>query len=304
MDDPTHLTPDTVLLKPKVSDRDTLVELMLERLAASHGLTHQAELSVDSIIESLRERAPTTPFVEGGFACPHVRLEGFDGLALCFAVLDEPIQWTPDTEPVDLVTMLVAPANRPTVCLQVLAQLARLAQDVEGRAYMKSQTSATQLCGWLKPRLFEDVLVIAQDIMRLPLGTIEQDTRISDLTIRMAHYNLDAVGIQDSTGKLIGEITADRLFTQGMPAFFQQLKSVSFIAEFDPFEAYFEDSAPKLAKDVMTTDFSALPPTATLLEVVFELAVKKHPKVYVVDEDHILLGVIDRIRVIDRILNV
>ncbi|MCA9546301.1 MAG: CBS domain-containing protein, partial [Myxococcales bacterium] len=95
----------------------------------------------------------------------------------------------------------------------------------------------------------------------------------------------------------------DDLFTLGMPDFFRQLKSVSFIAEFDPFEKYFSKEAHLKARDVMTKDVAKVPPTATILEIVHLLSVHRYPKVFVVDEADRLLGVIDRIRVVDRLLN-
>jgi CBS domain-containing protein len=55
--------------------------------------------------------------------------------------------------------------------------------------------------------------------------------------------------------------------------------------------------------DVMTLPDAIVPPDATILEVVFLLSVKGHPKVYVVDDDRRLLGVIDRIRVLARIFD-
>ena len=54
--------------------------------------------------------------------------------------------------------------------------------------------------------------------------------------------------------------------------------------------------------DVLEPEFSAVPPEATVLEVVFELSVKNRTKVFVV-EDGRLIGVVDRIRVLDRILS-
>ena len=55
-------------------------------------------------------------------------------------------------------------------------------------------------------------------------------------------------------------------------------------------------------RDVLETDCAALPPDATILEIVFELSVKGHTKVFVVENER-LVGVVDRIRVLDRILS-
>jgi CBS domain-containing protein len=53
----------------------------------------------------------------------------------------------------------------------------------------------------------------------------------------------------------------------------------------------------------MRTDYAALPESATLLEIVFELAIRRHVKVYVV-RDGKRIGIIDRSQVLDRVINI
>lgn len=138
--------------------------------------------------------------------------------------------------------------------------------------------------------------------MRQPRVFITTDTPLKQVTQKMHELYLDAMGIVDKDHKLVGEITTDRLLTLGIPDFFTQLKSVSFINEYDPFEKYFEKEAHQTAADVMSTKYAAVEEDATLLEVVFHLAVQRHAKCHVV-RDGVLVGVIDRIVVLDRILN-
>jgi CBS-domain-containing membrane protein len=119
----------------------------------------------------------------------------------------------------------------------------------------------------------------------------------------MLEHSLSAVPVAGSDGQIVGEITCDILFRYGLPDFFTRLKSVAFIREFDPFEKYFEKEADSVAGDVMSDHPAVMPPTATLLEIVFALAVEKHMNVYIVAENGALVGVIDRAAVLDRILN-
>jgi hypothetical protein len=53
----------------------------------------------------------------------------------------------------------------------------------------------------------------------------------------------------------------------------------------------------------MSTDVAALPPSATLIEVIFQLSVKKRLKVFITKPDGTLMGVIDRLAVLDRAIN-
>ena len=162
----------------------------------------------------------------------------------------------------------------------------------------------TALATWLDRRLREEEgPLCAVDVMRASLDRIGPEMPVPELARRMAAHRLDAAGVTDDERRLLGIVTADDLFTLGMPDFFKQLKSVAFIAEFDPFEKYFQHEASLTARDVMRPTPATVGPDATILEVVFLLAVQGHPKVFVVDAQRRLLGVIDRIRVLDRILN-
>jgi CBS domain-containing protein len=46
-----------------------------------------------------------------------------------------------------------------------------------------------------------------------------------------------------------------------------------------------------------------VPPSATLIEVIFLLSVKRYLKVFVTNPEGKLLGVIDRLAVLDRAIN-
>lgn len=262
-----------------------------------------ASLTVDKIIQATEEReiGRSTQFGKG-FALPHARLPGVKGPRICVATLAEPVDY--NGEPVSLAILLIGPQERPGIMLQTLSAIARLIRDPKTRDVIERANDAVTLSAWLTAHLQEeDGLITAVDVMRPSLGRVRPDMPVPSLVRAMAALNLDAAGITDDAGTLVGQITADNLFTLGMPDFFRQLKSVAFIAEFDPFEKYFEREATLTVADVMTPPVAIVAPAATILEIVFMLSVKGHPKVYVVDERNHLLGVIDRIRVLDRIFD-
>lgn len=298
---PVPLDPERVLIGLRVTDRADLLRQMATALLNAPGL--DAGLTVDTIVQATEEREieRSTQFAPG-FALPHARLPGVIGPRICVATLAEPVDY--NGEPVDLVILLIGPQERPGVMLQTLSAIARLVRDPRSRDVIERANDAVTLAAWLTTHLQEeDGLITAVDVMRASLGRVRPDMPVPSLVRAMAALNLDAAGITDDAGKLVGQITADDLFTLGMPDFFHQLKSVAFIAEFDPFEKYFERESTLTVADVMTPPTATVPPQATILEIVFLLSVKGHPKVYVIDERQHLLGVIDRIRVLDRIFD-
>jgi CBS domain-containing protein len=118
----------------------------------------------------------------------------------------------------------------------------------------------------------------------------------------MSQTETDAVAVRDADDRVIGEVSCDLLLRKGVPPFFSQLPSVAFARNFDPFDRYFADEAHSTAGDLMTTDYAAVEEDATLMEIVYLLAVRGYPKVYVLC-DHRQVGVIDRALVLDRIFN-
>ncbi|MEZ4475041.1 MAG: PTS sugar transporter subunit IIA [bacterium] len=295
------LDPRRVLLGVRAPDRQALLLQMANALLTAPGMPHA--VGPQALVEALMERADGDNFmVDEGIVVPHARLPGVLGPRICLATLAEPLPWEGDVARV--VVLIVGPPSRPGALLQVMGRLARLLIDPANRARVEQATDPVALATWLQSTVREeDAPILAEDIMRPSHGRFHPDLPLPSLTQMMAEMNLDAAGITDADRRLVGQVTADDLFTHGIPDFFRQLKSVSFIAEFDPFEKYFEKDHDLLVKDIMNQQLATCGPHATALEVVFLLSVKRFPKVYVVDAERRLLGVIDRIRVLDRIFN-
>jgi CBS domain-containing protein/mannitol/fructose-specific phosphotransferase system IIA component (Ntr-type) len=236
-----------------------------------------------------------------GFVALHARVQDVDAIRIALATVRTPMAWT-DGREVKIIVLAVAPRERPVQSLRLFAQLERLLDDPAARAWIEQSTNPEALAPWFDARVREeDGPLTARDVMRPALGKYRPTMTVPQLTQTMARTGMDAVGITNEDRHMVGVVTANDLFTLGLPDFLRQLESVSFLADLDPFEKYFAREQHLTARDVMRSDYAALPPDATILEVVFQLAVKDQPKVFVV-RDKELVGVIDRIRVIDRIL--
>jgi len=148
-----------------------------------------------------------------------------------------------------------------------------------------------------------DKSIIARDIMRPPRFSVQECDAISKCSHLMSVNSLQAVPVVDDQRRILGEITVDRLFRYGLPDFFSQLKSVSFIAEFDPFEKYFEDERNMLARDMMIPSARLVPLDHTIMEIVFDLTIKPYNKLYVVDQDERWVGTIDKSTLLDNVIN-
>ena len=115
--------PELALAKLPLARREDVVRLLAERLV-EEGRANDAGRLVQEILA--REEVETTG-VGGGIALPHARTEVVMGTHVCVATLASPIPWNAvDTEPVDLVILLVGNRELPGQQLRVLARISKL----------------------------------------------------------------------------------------------------------------------------------------------------------------------------------
>lgn len=285
------------------TNRDAVLEEMLSALCTKEFLAANPELTQEAVFEALIAREDMRTTAMGSqIAFPHARLEKLNRAFLAIGVLPEPVLF--DSESVRIVCLILAPASEPATSLKMMAQLSRILMDEAVRAQVLDASDTLALRGLFKehnPRI--DKSLTARDIMRLPRFSVRESDRISICSHLMSVNQLQAVPVVTSSKEIVGEITVDHLFQYGLPDFFTQLKSVSFVAEFDPFEKYFEDERDILAGDIMVSKACKVPLDHTLLEIVFDLTVKKNTKLYVIDADNRWVGTIDKSTLLDNVIN-
>lgn len=297
----------TVLLDITAQDKWELIRRMVDLLCDAGLLEQNPGITRETVLESVIRREKDLNTALGkGVALPHARIPGFRGLGMAVARLREPILFngsSPD-DLVWLVVLLVVPFEEPQLVLKLMALSVRMVSDSAMASLFRTISDPALMADLVFDRVFrQDTVVLARDIMRPPTVEVRPGMPLTEVTRLMCEYMLESVAVTDPDGTLHGQITCDNLFKLGLPEFFSHLKSVSFIREFDPFENYFKKEARYLARDVMSTDVATVPDDATLLEVIFQLAVKRNPKVYVIREGK-RVGIIDRSTVLNRILNI
>lgn len=300
-----HLGPSQLLLSISVKDKWELLDLMIAAVLKHSICQRQPQEVLHGIRESMikREKSMSTG-MGNGYALPHARIKDFKGTAICIATLKNQIDYESiDNEPIKFVCMVIAPEENPTIVIKVLGAVSRFLLDETANYIFYNESSPERLYKYLEEKKIDlDVPITARDIMRTSFETVGLDTPLQRVAGTMHSDRVQSMAVVDECGVLRGEITCDLLFKRGIPDFFSQLMSVSFIKDFDPFEKYFGEEAVSTAGKVMSKDFAAVGETATLMEIVYLLSVKNHSRVYVV-RDGKLLGSIDRITVLDDILN-
>lgn len=84
--------------------------------------------------------------VGNGVAIPHGKIEGLASVIGVLARLDTPVDFDAvDDQPVDLVFLLLAPANATAAHLKALAKVSRLLRDEDARQALRGADTAEAL---------------------------------------------------------------------------------------------------------------------------------------------------------------
>ncbi len=283
--------------------RDEIFKTMLDQLCSGEFFTVNPDLTPDGVLDAVihRENRQTTALGEG-IAFPHARLEHLKKALFAVATFPEPVLF--EDTPVQVVCLILVPISDPPISLKIMARLSRMLADSDTKRRVLAAENPAELRGVFKarnPRI--DKPILARDIMRPPRFSVLDTDPVSRCSHLMSVNNLQAVPVVNENRQVLGEITVGRLFRYGLPDFFAQLKSVSFIAEFDPFEKYFEDERETRAGDMMEPNARTVPMDYTIMEIVFDLAIKSYAKLYVTDEEGRWVGTIDNGLVLDNVIN-
>ncbi|MCP5432093.1 MAG: PTS IIA-like nitrogen regulatory protein PtsN [Alphaproteobacteria bacterium] len=128
------VSPEAVFGGLKVTSKKQALQELAARAAAVTGVEEREIFEV--LLE--RERLGSTG-VGDGVAIPHGKLKGLERLYGVFARLDRPIPFDSiDDEPVDLVFVLLVPAEAGAEHLKALARVSRLFRSREMRERLRA----------------------------------------------------------------------------------------------------------------------------------------------------------------------
>ena len=117
--------PDQVIVGLRLGDKTQLLQELANRAAVATGLDPS---TIFSALQS-RENLGSTGLGKG-FALPHARLDGLNEPFALFVRLGRPIDFAAiDEKPVDLVILLLGPADGSNQHLATLAALSRPLRD-------------------------------------------------------------------------------------------------------------------------------------------------------------------------------
>ena len=123
--------------------RDTIFEKMVRAALSTGGDDHAP--TADAVLKKMREREQLgSTFLNEGIALPHARIEGLKEPRIAVGITHAGVLDSPAEKPIEIVFMLLSPAEGANAHLQLLAKGGRLLQSRELRRRLaKTQTLTT-----------------------------------------------------------------------------------------------------------------------------------------------------------------
>ncbi|MAW80521.1 MAG: transcriptional regulator [Parvularcula sp.] len=135
------LSPQGVIHNLRVNCKREALQALADK--ASSLVDRPAADIMTTLLE--REQLGSTG-VGDGVALPHGKIEGLSKIIGVLARLETPVSFDAlDDQPVDLVFMLLAPANATAAHLKALAKVSRLLRDDHAREALRGADSAEAL---------------------------------------------------------------------------------------------------------------------------------------------------------------
>ncbi|MFN3959491.1 MAG: PTS sugar transporter subunit IIA [Parvularculaceae bacterium] len=132
------LSPKAVILNLHARCKREALSALADRAAALTGA--DAAVIREALME--REKLGSTG-VGRGVAIPHGKIEGLAAMTGLLAKLDQPIDFEAvDDQPVDLIFVLLAPADASAAHLKALAKVSRLLRDDRVREALRGAETA------------------------------------------------------------------------------------------------------------------------------------------------------------------
>lgn len=307
MDITTYFNLSQISLKSEIDDREELFAFMLDSILAEPIFPFARDIREDALNILIEREKHTASNMGNGIFVPHARIEGISNPAISILTLNDNAkkQWLDKYGcEVNVFVMLIIPKDKPTLGLNMIAGIAQMFENTELLPQIVKAISPKEIYSKMQSiALSDNKSLRLRNIMNREIESLSPDTKLSE-AVRIMHIKrYHAMPVVSDCGNVVGEVNSDMLLSHGIPDFFKNLSTVSFIREFDPLEKYFTNEANLKCEDCMNQTPCCMSKDSTILECIFELSIKGHQRVYVVDEGK-LIGAVDRSTVLDKLLNI
>lgn len=143
----SYLNNKLVLLEKEFISKDELLQKMVSIIEEKYTGEKDSEEIYQKIMA--RENVGTTG-IGKGIAVPHARCESIKNLIMVIAILENPIEYnTPDGEKVNIIIMLIAPKEKNSEYLNLLADISAIFRNATLRKDIVNSKSVEDVLEFL-----------------------------------------------------------------------------------------------------------------------------------------------------------
>jgi nitrogen PTS system EIIA component len=281
-------SPDEVLCRPEVADRDGLLLLLLKRLAYRRGIGNVDE-AYQAVLEREREGGTV---IAPGLAVPHARLDAVDELVVAIATLPEGLRYEDGTDPVRLVILVLAPKAAPGAYLQALSSLAKICQDPDTAERVSRFSTPKEVWTFFDSGgvVLPDHL-LAKDIMDPVKVRLNEHDTLEHAIDLFVHHDLNDLPVVDKEENLMGVVSTRELLRVGLPDYILWMEDLEPILNFEPFAEIMRKEGKTWLTEIMTDEYATVRDSAPAIQVAKEITRRGTDRAYVVRGER-LVGVV------------
>lgn len=300
------LQKNCILINMKGGNRskEDILREMVDSLYENTEIREEKIGKGDIIISLLeREKQQTTSLGEG-FAFPHGRFPEIKSFYLLLGICSDGVEFNSlDDRTTNFFILTLVPNSNPEILLKVRAATMRFLMPVSVRKEVLAATSADEVWNMIdKSDIEVDYEIRAREIMRPQLGHLSEDMTLKEASKTLHRYHVDALPVLDSKGNFVKVVSCNDIFSLGLPELYSTLSKIPEATDTSSFEKFFKVNQKLKVKDLkVSKDSSVIESDASLIEIIYEMSVKGHHLLYVLDGKK-LTGVIDRCNILDKIM--
>jgi len=300
----SYITTDRIVHDIQAKTKEEVIRILIEKMYKDPSMAKYPVSANEAYEEVISRETLQTTGVGNGLAFPHARIDGWEGFSIIVGVCANDIDFKSlDKKPVKFVFLMISSPEEPYIILQAMSAIVRMLADMgfEQTVIKNNKDIERVLERLLKKEIKTIGHIMARDIAIPVTDFVTLDMSVEEVSKKMHLDTVDLLPVVRDKNKFCGQISCNDIFKYSLPDFFKQLNTISFVRHMDPFEKYFKEKKNLKVSDVYERDAKPVRSDNTLLEIIFEMSVKGKEKLFMVDEDGVLTGVIDGFCVIDKI---
>lgn len=257
---------DTDLVKVDL-EASTKTEAIIELLDLV--VEKYPELDREAILESIldREKIENTSYGRG-FSFPHARTSKVERMYVALGISKEGLgDDTMDTEPLQIICLMLTPRNISKFYLQSLSAFAMLARDADLKAGLLRAETAGELMDIIIASGIElKKELTVKDIMTEEPVHVHPDTTLKEVANLLFRHRISGLPVVDQDFRVVGVITNRDLIRAAMPDYKALITNLALTYEAEPFENLLKQEDQIRVEELMSTNVYSVEEDTSVVE--------------------------------------